>query len=69
MKSDIQSEGSGPERNSADYRIKKAQVSTCWLYFVPTEALSTMSCYLVFGKCQFSHMREISQSFLMEVWA
>ena len=28
MKSDIQSEGSGPGRNSADYRIKKAQVSS-----------------------------------------
>ena len=26
MKSDLESEGKGPDRNSADYRIKKAQV-------------------------------------------
>ena len=26
MKQDLESEGRGPERNSADYRIKKAQV-------------------------------------------
>ena len=35
MKSSLDSEETGPNRNSADFRIKKAQVKLCPIYIMP----------------------------------